>query len=327
MKRRYALAALGYLLYLKMNAEVKLFETVCCLTGPIGGIAFAQSGKIPGKSFFATYQMLMPFIVRPIWLGEERLVVARVEPARHAGDHGFVELLGVVERVFGFRRVDRDRVVRIGLLAAERPQDPMRPAVRVADGVTQREAGRMTVLLQRARELEQPVEVFRKLVEARFVHPLHAVVDRVARAADRQRDPALHVLVETVRARVVVVAAVRLAHVVDEVRHVDQLVGIDERVVVPTHDDIWAGADLRGERRLRRDVGPAQRLDRHGDAGCRGELLRVLRPDHVVCFDEACPAQQLQRRALLGLERRRVGGRRERGERPGQRGRTDAGGG
>ena len=50
-----------------MNADVKLFETVGVFTGPAGGTAFAMSAKIVGLLSFATYQMLMPFIVMLIW--------------------------------------------------------------------------------------------------------------------------------------------------------------------------------------------------------------------------------------------------------------------
>ncbi len=47
----------------------------------------------------------------------------------------------------------------------------------------------------------------------------------------------------------------------------------------------------------------------------------------LVALDERRPAQQLQRRALLRLERRGVRGGRERGEAARQRSRTDPGGG
>src|ERR1700688_5331638 len=81
MKRRYSLAAFGNLLYLKTNADVKLFETVCVLTGPIGGVTFAKSGKMSGVSFLPLYHMLMPFIVMPMRPPAKALLLLTSSPA------------------------------------------------------------------------------------------------------------------------------------------------------------------------------------------------------------------------------------------------------
>ena len=147
-------------------------------------------------------------------------------PARRS-----VELLGVFERGDRLRAVDDDLVLVVDDLAAERPQQPMAPAVGVADGVAEREAAGLALLRP------APAPIFR--IPARSVgHPRsrppswrNAVVDASPGRTQRERDPlpvALAVLPATR-----IPAAIFLAEIFGDVRHVDQLLGILVGVVVP----------------------------------------------------------------------------------------------
>src|SRR5918911_1007323 len=68
--------------------------------------------------------------------------------------------------------------------AAVRPQPPVRPRVAVADRMTEREAHRVRLRLESARELEQAFDRVGKLVEPRFLHPAHAVIQSLHGPAD-----------------------------------------------------------------------------------------------------------------------------------------------
>ncbi len=142
---------------------------------------------------------------------EERLVVVRVEPRQRPGHERRVELLRVLERLERFRAVDHDLVLLVDELAAERPEQPVRPGL-VAGRVPEREAARRALLLQRLHHLEEAVDVARELVEARRLDLAFAVDDRVAGAAQRDADPLVLVLQVLLADRIP--AAVLLAEIV-----------------------------------------------------------------------------------------------------------------
>ena len=89
-------------------------------------------------------------------------------------------------------------------------------------------------------------------------------------------------------------SAVLAAQIVRDVADVDQLVGVEVRVIEPSDDDIGARAHVGCDRRLRADILPrvVLNLDRH--AGQLGESLRVGLEHDLVAADELDPAQQLQ---------------------------------
>ena len=123
---------------------------------------------------------------------------------------------------------------------------------------------------------------------------------RVADAAQRQADPLLAVLALAVVLADGYQPPYLLAEIVGDVGEVDQLVGIEVRVVGPAEDDVGAGADVGRHGGLRPDVFPAFLVDPHLDAGLLGELLALLaRQTSSSPCDEARPAQHAQLGALL----------------------------
>src|SRR6266446_6353645 len=231
---------------------------------------------------------------------EERLVVVRIEPGERSRHEGLIELLGVLERLQRLRAIDDDVVLLVDQLSAERPDEPMRPGVAVAGGVAEREADRMVLRLERLAELQEPRGVARETVEPHFLHLADAVDEGVARGAEGHADPAPAAGLEVLPANVVP-AAVLLAQILGEIGHVEQLLGVEVRVVEGREDDVGAGADVRRHRRLGTHVLPALAVDTHFDAGAFAELGGVLHPHVLVALDEALPAQHAQLRALLGL--------------------------
>src|SRR5262249_8654491 len=149
------------------------------------------------------------------------LVVVRVVPRQHAGDESLVELLDVFEGRNRLGRIDYDLVLVVDDLAPERPQRPLAPAVGVAGGVAQREAGRRVVLLQGLAELEEAGRVLGKLPEARGLHVADAVVQAAAGRTLRNGDPAVALLAVTLGNRVP--AAILRAEIFGDVGDVDQL--------------------------------------------------------------------------------------------------------
>ena len=74
-----------------------------------------------------------------------------------ARDHVAIKRLGVIERLFGLRRVDDHLVVLVDDVAAVRPQAPVHPGIAVARGVAEREAARRVVRLHRLGVFEELV--------------------------------------------------------------------------------------------------------------------------------------------------------------------------
>ena len=106
----------------------------------------------------------------------------------------------------------------------------MRPGVAVAGGVAEGETEGMVLRFQRLGELQKPSRILGEGVESRFLHLADAIDEGVARAAERQPDPALAAGLEILPAHVVP-AAVFLAQIIGEVGHVEQLLGVQVRVV------------------------------------------------------------------------------------------------
>ena len=185
-------------------------------------------------------------------------------------------------------------------LAAEAPEDGVGPAVAVADGVAERHAHRMAVGVQLLGAFEDLLRVGREFLEARLVHPGLAVDHAGAGGAERQADPLA--VAHAVFLRRVVPAAVFVAEIFGEVGQRHELVGILVRVVVPAEDDVRAGADIGGDRRLRPDVLPGFRVELHRHAGRLGERLGVGLPLVLVALHELRPAQHAELRALLRRE-------------------------
>ena len=146
----------------------------------------------------------------------------------------------------------------------------------------------------------KPPEVARHRVEARRLDVAVAVDDGVAGRAHHDRAPLL--AVHPVGLGRLVPAAVLVAEVVRDVGDVDELVGVLVRVLHRADDDVRTAADVGRDRRLGTHVLPAFRVDPHVDAGQRGELLGVRRPDVLVALHEPLPAQHAKLRALLRLE-------------------------
>ena len=109
----------------------------------------------------------MPFAVQIEFARQERLVVGRVVPRRDAGNEGVGQRLGVFQRLHGLRRVDDDLVVLVDGVGAVTPQDPVHPGVGVAGGMSEREAGRRIVRLQRLAHGEIAREIRREFLESR----------------------------------------------------------------------------------------------------------------------------------------------------------------
>ena len=101
---------------------------------------------------------------------QERLVVGAVVPGRAAGDEGVGQRLGVFQRLHRLRRIDDDLVVLVDGVGAVAPQNPVQPAIGVAGRMSEREAGRRVVLLQRLAHFEEAREVRREFLEARLLH-------------------------------------------------------------------------------------------------------------------------------------------------------------
>ena len=101
-------------------------------------------------------------------------------------------------------------------------------------------------------------------------------------------------------------AAVFLAEVLGDIGHVEQLVGIEVRVVVGRQDHVRPGAGVGGDSSLRAHVFPAFVVDADFDAGLLGELLDVGHVGIDVALHEAAPAQHAQLGALLRLECERL---------------------
>ena len=81
------------------------------------------------------------------------------------------------------------------------------------------------------------------------------------RAAERNADPVVGLVLLAVLLAEEAPAAVALAEILGEVGQLDQLVGIDVRVLAPAEDDVGAGAGVGGDGRLLADVLPADEVD------------------------------------------------------------------
>ena len=158
------------------------------------------------------------------------------------------------------------------------------------------------VALQLLGAFEDLLRVGGEFLEARLVDPGLAIDHARAGGAERQADPLA--VAHAVFLRRVVPAAIFVAEIVGEVGQRHELVGILVRVVVPAENDVGAGADIRGDRRLRPDVLPGFRLELHRDAGRLGEFLRVGEPLVLVALHELVPAQHAQARAVFRREGR-----------------------
>ncbi len=94
----------------------------------------------------------------------------------------------------GLRRVDDDLVVLVDGVGAVAPQDPVQPAVGVAGGMPEREAGRRVVLLERLAHFKEAREVLRELLEAGLVGRRLAIGHVAADGRDGNAEPVVAVL-------------------------------------------------------------------------------------------------------------------------------------
>src|SRR5258708_3135764 len=161
----------------------------------------------------------------------ETLVVARLDPGERSRHEGGIEFLRVLQRLDGLLAVDHHFAGLVYHLAAEIPDHPVAPGVGVAGGVAESKAARRALGLQRLHHLPHAVGVLRKALEPGRLHMALAVDHHAARGAEGDADPAL-----AVRAQVGLAggipAAVFLPEVAAGVGDVDQLLGVEVRVVV-----------------------------------------------------------------------------------------------
>ena len=162
----------------------------------------------------------------------------------------------------------------------------------------------MTLGLERFGEFEKAFGVRRELGEAGLLDPGLAIAERIADGGERQGDE-LAVLGLAVGLQARIPAAVLRPERAGDVRHLEELVRVLERVVEPHQHDVRPRADVCRHRRFRAYVLPAFLVDADIDAGRFRELLGVRDPLVLVALDEGRPAQDAQGRARLGLEGRR----------------------
>src|SRR5216683_224706 len=192
----------------------------------------------------------------------ERAVVVGVVPGQAALVTAFLPQRGhVLDRLDRFLRVDHDLLAaRVGLGAAEGPEQGIGPGRRVAEGVAEGLAVGLALLLERGRRLPQLVPGLGEGVEADLLEPGLPVRDRVADDGMGDAQP----LASRLERRLVdaVEAALRLGHRLRDVGDVGERVLIELGPVVGHHEEVGAGA----------------RLDRGGDAG-----LQVVGVDRLEC--------------------------------------------
>ena len=224
--------------------------------------------------------------------GKERLVVRRVVPRRGTRNELTVERLDIFQRLHRLRRVDDDLVVLVDEVTAMGPQRPVQPGVGVARGVAERHAGRSAVLVETLAEFEEAGGVLREFLEARLLHRADAIVHQRAGAGDRNADP-LAVLVLAVGIGGIRPAAVLLAEIVRDVRHIDALgrQQMRQRIKTPHHVEALPGVGRNRRLRLNVVVGFVGDVD--FDAGGLGEGRDDVHESLVFGFHETLPAQEI----------------------------------
>ncbi len=231
----------------------------------------------------------------------EGAVVRDIEPGERAVHEGRVELPQVVQRIHRLAAVDGDLAFLIDQHPAMRPDQPLGEGIAVADRIAEGEADRLVVALQPLAEPQEARVVLRDGVEAGSLHGRTAVGDRADAAAEGDAEPGLRAVLLAVLLRQEGPAAVAGAEVFGDVGHLDQLVGVDMRVVGPADDHVRAAAGIGGDRGLRPDILPADEIDPDGDVEAVLEGLGVAAEDHLVRLDEAGGADDAE--AGAGLRR------------------------
>ncbi len=182
--------------------------------------------------------------------------------------------------------------------------------------MAEREAARMTDLLQLLTERHEAVQIVGDAVVAGLLDPGLPVHRRPGSAADGQRDPVIGLPLPPIQQRQIEPAAVFLAQILGKVVHRHQLVGVYERRDGKPDDDVRPGAGIGDHRRLRPEILPADVVNGDRDAGLLREFFRVQVPKDLIGIDEFGRPKNMQGGALLDLElgrrhvRRRHVGRR-----------------
>ena len=226
----------------------------------------------------------------------------------------------------GFRRVDDDLVVLVDRVGAVTPEHPVQPAVGVAGGVAEREAGRRVVRLQRLAHREEAREVLREFLEAGLVQRRLAVGHVAADGRDGNAEPVVALLAG--HGGRIGPAAVLLAEIVGDVVHLEHFgrEQLRQRMQAPGEIEALPGVGRHGCLRLNVLEGLAEHVHLGAGGGLECRDHRVER--FIFGRHEALPAHHRELGALLRLpgrglrpgfcevEQRRPGqraGRRQRG--------------
>src|SRR5215469_4155595 len=131
----------------------------------------------------------------------------------------------------------------------------MHPAIGIARGVSEREARRCAVLLERLAQFEKSIGVLWKRLEAGGARVADAVVHGSTGGTLGQRDPAFAAY--AVALGDIVPSAILASEIVGEICEIDQLIGELVWIVQGPDDQIGASADVGGDGRFGPDVLPA----------------------------------------------------------------------
>ena len=185
-------------------------------------------------------------------LAQPGLVIVDVGPTERILEHGLLEEFA--REVDGPGRlvgIEHHRLaVGLDLVAAERPQQRIKPAVVIAKTVAELESERVPLGLQLGAGFEQAIPGVRKGFETDLLEPVHAPVHQLADVAERDGLP--FAVDHAGFLGLLIPAALLLADRFREVAHVDVFLIVKEGPVEKVECEIGAAAGLgnRGHPRL-----------------------------------------------------------------------------
>ena len=194
-----------------------------------------------------------------------------------------------MQRLDGLRRVDDHLAALVDHFPAVAPDDPMREVVAIAHGLAQREASGFAFGLQGLAHLQELVRLLGEFREAGLLEHAVAIEDSIADRGERQGDELVVLLGVAFEAGII--PAIAGGEVGCDIRHVEELVGILERIVEPDQHDVRTRAHIGGDGGLGADILPALLVDPHFDARRLSEFLGVGKPGILVPLHEGRPAQ------------------------------------